>query len=128
MMLDYLDFHEVEAQHPQRYEKIDLLQASITPDETGFIVKREPGDCDAHVCQLVIVDEQPFGDCGCQWFNYNDTPCAHLCALWRAYQREWLDLPRGRPAKVDVTIIDDEQARADANDTLPIASDGGWER
>ena len=112
MNVDRLEFAPIQEAYPERWDKCDLAQMSITETEPGeYCVQREPNS-DAHVAHLAIVLHEPYGKCSCDGYEYHDGPCSHLCGLWRAHQAELIQIPRGRPQAVTVDVVDAEEEQA----------------
>lgn len=125
--LDLLTFSEVRDTNEERYTKADLAASQLVNNGGGqFIVRRDGAD-DGHVCHLVESCGQAWGDCGCDGYEYNDGPCSHLCALWRASHEGLVEIPRGRIVRASVEIIDAdvERAQTAAEPEKRIRADGG---
>ncbi|OYR59838.1 hypothetical protein DJ83_11130 [Halorubrum ezzemoulense] len=130
-MIDRLNFGQLREAHPDRYQKVDLLEASVVDVDDAperFVVRREPG-ADSHVVELVEALGHPWGSCSCDGYAYHDGPCSHLSAVWRAELEGMLEIPTARPTAVAVDIHDEQQELADAVDagrvTNEVATDGG---
>lgn len=126
--LDNLVFSQARDAYPERYDKADLAASQLVDQGSGmFVVKRDGADA-GHVCHLIESCGQAWGRCECDGYNYNDGPCSHLCALWRASHEGLITIPGGRivRASVEIVDVDEERAQTDAEpEQQPLRADGG---
>lgn len=129
-MLDRLEFDQLRETHPERYHRAGLASTSIVEEENGrFVVQRAESE-DAHIVRLVDALGHPWGKCGCPGYKYDDGPCSHLCAVWRASLEGIVELPDARVTAVDVDVLNADQELADfaAEPEEQARADGGGRR
>lgn len=123
--LDRQDFKQVEQTHPDRYNRLDLLGAQVFRDEPGkYIIQATDSDT-SHVTQLVKAVSHPWGHCTCDGYQYNDGPCSHLCAVWRAHLKNYIELDHARVNTIQCDVVNRQQEIADHVDNRETATDGG---
>jgi len=121
-MTDLLDFLTERDDHTQSWSRSDPLHAVLRPTAGDTYEVKLP-DGAFHQVRLQRDHGAWTGTCDCKGFEYNDGPCAHLCALRRAYwtaEHQPSD-PAGRDiygTHVHVPVVEDDQhaqpeARAD---------------
>jgi hypothetical protein len=125
-MMDRLDFGTLRETNEERYEKVDLLEASIVDDDNPerYVVRREAGS-EAHVVEIVEAYGEPWGRCSCDGYKYHSGPCSHLSGVWRAELAGMLEIPTARPTGIHVDVHESQQELADAVDGQTVATDGG---
>jgi len=125
--LDRLAFDQVRDAYPERFEKVSLAAAQIVDDDGSHYVVKRPGSDDAHICELVTAMSHAWGKCGCDGYQYNDGPCSHLCAIWRAEQTGLVEIPSAKPTAISVEVHDDQTELAQHSaepDQRPVADWG----
>lgn len=125
--LDRLEFAAIRDAYPDRYEKVSLAAAQIVDDDGPRYVVKRPESDDAHICELVTSLAHAWGTCGCEGYKFNDGPCSHLCAVWRAEQNDLVEIPSATPTAISVEIHDDqtELAQHSAEPEQRPVADGG---
>ncbi|OYR72361.1 hypothetical protein [Halorubrum ezzemoulense] len=123
MRLETLDFEQ--HRRDNRRDKVDLLAARIVRDDDRIVVRRDDADADAHIVQIVTVDGNWCGHCGCAGWEHNDGPCSHQWAVRRAHDADLIDIPERTPDAVIVSRRGQLELE-DATDTdAEAATDGG---
>lgn len=124
-MHEHQSFSDVAQNNPDRFEKADLAETSISIlDDGEFVVQRSP-DEDSHRCELVLAFGQPWGSCSCDGYQYHDGPCSHLCAIWRAYQMDLTEVPGARVERIKPAVGQQPLPEATDDDVHRVVPDGG---
>lgn len=122
---EHLAFSEIRETHPDRWDKADLAETSISSLESPgeWVVQRSPDD-DSHVVELVRAFSQAWGHCSCDGFQFHDGPCSHLCAVWRAFQRDLVDVPRAQVRTIE-PVVGQQTLEPTDDDVKQAVTDGG---
>lgn len=129
MLVERLDFNQVEQAYPDRWRKARPGNQFVNPhdDDPGRYIVRRQGSDEWHEITLVSVDDSLFGRCDCDGFEHHDGPCSHLCAVFRIVQPEAIYSPPVTAADVDLRTPDEQRAQTAAEPDVA-ATDGGVTR
>lgn len=132
--LQRLEFAPIRDAYPDRWERGDPLAAEINVPFSGRMLVRRQGADDRHEVALVEMGGDPYGTCDCDGFHYNDGPCSHLVAAWRAQGRDRdRNIVPTMPAQQVVVDLEDPAAQrgreaAERDRERATATDGGYPR
>ena len=80
---DPVDFGDLAGSEETSWERADPAAALIeSTGRYGYRVTLRGGN--AHLVAVAREDGQYVGTCDCEGWEYNDGPCAHLCAVRKA--------------------------------------------
>lgn len=125
MRLERQQFGEVRETDQEKWEKVDLLSARVQSVNAGeWVVERAESD-EAHHVQLAEFAGEPWGTCSCKGYQHHAGPCSHLCAIWRAWLKDMIEVPPARVNAVEAEVTGRQQQLADHFAEPEVAADGG---